>query len=83
TSVRHSLEALAIFWTVLGRTTVLPPTSSLPDLYLGKTYNMGKRIREHARILRARAPKIERLMTNTEQREKTVEGPIFTPGQEN
>uniref|UniRef100_A0A9I9EL75 Uncharacterized protein n=1 Tax=Cucumis melo TaxID=3656 RepID=A0A9I9EL75_CUCME len=37
TSVRHSLEALAIFSTVLGRTLVLPQTSSLPDLYLWKT----------------------------------------------
>uniref|UniRef100_A0A9I9CDB8 Uncharacterized protein n=1 Tax=Cucumis melo TaxID=3656 RepID=A0A9I9CDB8_CUCME len=32
TRVCHSLEAFAIFWTVLDRTTVLPPTSSLLDL---------------------------------------------------
>uniref|UniRef100_A0A9I9E319 Uncharacterized protein n=1 Tax=Cucumis melo TaxID=3656 RepID=A0A9I9E319_CUCME len=48
------------------------------------TYTSGKRVREHARsVLGARDPKIERLMTNTEQREETVGGPLFTPGREN
>ncbi|KAA0032047.1 hypothetical protein E6C27_scaffold134G001510 [Cucumis melo var. makuwa] len=34
-------------------------------------------------VLRVRAPKIERLMSNTKQREETVGGSLFTPGREN
>ncbi|KAA0062674.1 uncharacterized protein E6C27_scaffold79G001940 [Cucumis melo var. makuwa] len=34
-------------------------------------------------VLGARAPKIERLITNTEQSEETVRGLLFTPGREN